>query len=349
MSRYPMSGPGVNREGILGGLTLGKLRGIQQISNDAGRLTITALDHRGSLKKALRPADPSSVTFGEMVDFKARLATALVPHSSAILLDPVYGAAPLIAKGAVPGGKGILISLEETGYTDDEGDRVTTIQQGWSVAKIKEMGGSAVKLLLYYNPRSATAQRQEDVVVNAALECRRHDIPLLVEPMTYHISGGPKKGTAEFAALKPQMVIDTAARLVPLGIDVLKAEFPADSDFERDDGRMLAWCRELTDACGAQPWVLLSAGVSYPVFKRQVEIACAGGASGFLAGRAIWQEVPSLSDGERDDFLAGEASRRLDELTSIANESGRAWTDVMAAAIGAVDTSSGWESRYMAG
>jgi tagatose 1,6-diphosphate aldolase len=208
------------------------------------------------------------------------------------------------------------------------------------------MGASAVKLLLYYNPGSPTAARQEDVVVQAVEECRKHDIPLLVEPMTYHISGGPKKGTPEFAALKPRMVIDTAARIVPLGIDVLKAEFPADSEFESDDSSMLGWCRELSDACGVRPWVLLSAGVAYPMFKRQVEIACAGGASGFLAGRAIWQEVPTLPASEQDAFLHAEACRRLDELTRIANSSGRPWTDVAAPSIDAVDTDAGWEARY---
>jgi tagatose 1,6-diphosphate aldolase len=208
------------------------------------------------------------------------------------------------------------------------------------------MGASAVKLLLYYNPGSTTASKQEDVVRAAVDECARHDIPLLVEPMTYHIVGGPRKGTAEFAAQKPRMVIDTAARLLPLGIDVLKAEFPADSDFEANDERMLDWCRELTDACGSRPWVLLSAGVAYPTFKRQVELACEGGASGFLAGRAIWQEVPGLPEGERDAFLQGEAARRLDELTDIANGRGKDWTEVMRAAIDALDTSPGWETRY---
>lgn len=328
------------------GLTLGKMRGIQEISNPAGRLTITALDHRGSLQKALRPADPDAVTFEQMVSFKTMLAEALVPHSSAILLDPVFGAAPLMAAGVVPGDKGVLVSLEETGYTDEGGDRVTSIQPGWSVGKIKQMGGSAVKLLLFYNPGSSTAAAQEAVVRTAVAECAHYDIPLLVEPMTYHVSGGPRKGTAEFAELRPRMVIETARRLVPLGIDVLKAEFPADSDFEKSDDRMTAACRELTDACGAIPWVLLSAGVGYEQFKHQVEIACAGGASGFLAGRAIWQEVPSLPEADRPAFLRDEAARRLDELTDIANRTGRAWTDVMRPLISGLDTAPGWESRY---
>jgi tagatose 1,6-diphosphate aldolase len=329
-------------------LTLGKLRGIQEISNEAGRLTITALDHRGSLRKAIRPDDPSSVNYEMLVAFKRQLASALVPHSSAILLDPVYGAAPLMADGIIPGSKGLLVSLEETGYTDDEGDRVSTVQEGWGVEKVKLMGASAVKLLLYYNPGAPTIGAQEDLVRRAVDECRQWDIPLLVEPMTYHISGGPRKGTAEFAALKPRMVIDTAARLMPLGIDVLKAEFPADPDFETDEERMIGWCRELSEAAAGRPWVLLSAGVGYDTFKRQVEMACAGGASGFLAGRAIWQEAPALPDGERDEFLRSVATARLDELTAIANRSGRPWTEVLASTVAGIDTAEGWQHRYAA-
>jgi tagatose 1,6-diphosphate aldolase len=326
-------------------LTLGKLRGIQEISNPSGRLTITALDHRGSLQKAIRPSDPASVTYDDMVAFKRQLASALVPHSSAILLDPVFGVAPLLADGTVPGDRGLLVSLEETGYTDEAGDRITGVQAGWSVAKIKRLGASAVKLLLYYNPGSRTASAQEDLVRSTAEACAAHDIPLLVEPMTYHVTDGPKKGTAEFARLKPRMVIDTAARLMPMGIDILKAEFPGDPDFETDEGAMLRWCRELTDAAG-RPWVLLSAGVGYDTFRRQVEMACEGGASGFLAGRAIWQEVPGLSEGERDAFLRDTAAPRLDELTDIANRTGRSWTEVMAKELSAIDADPGWEVRY---
>jgi tagatose 1,6-diphosphate aldolase len=258
----------------------------------------------------------------------------------------VFGAAPLMAAGVIPGDKGLLVSLEETGYTDDAGDRITRIQQAWSVAKIKRMGGSAVKLLLYYNPGSSTAPDQEEIVRTTAAACAEHDIPLLLEPMTYHISGGPRKGTAEFAALKPRMVIDTARRLVPMGVDILKAEFPADSDYESSDDKMIGWCREITEACGPHPWVLLSAGVGYDQFKKQVEIACAGGASGFLAGRAIWQEVPGLPEAERGSFLAEEATRRLDELTEIANRAGRPWDEVMRPMLSDLDTASGWEERY---
>lgn len=326
-------------------LSLGKIRGLQELANAEGLLTITALDHRGSLRRALNPEDPGSVPFTQMRDYKLKLLKHLGPHSSAILIDPIYGAAAALSSGSIGGDQGFLVSLEATGYELEDGDRVTSAAEGWSVEKIKRMGASAVKILLYYNPGSSTASQQEDFLQQAAEAARDHDIPLLVEPMTYSIPDGPEKGTAAFAKLKPDMVIDTAERLCPMGIDVLKAEFPDDPDHESDEGRMAEHCEALTEAAGI-PWVLLSAGVGYDTFQLQAEIACETGASGFLAGRAIWQEAPGLPEGEQDDFLASTSVSRLDELTRIANRNGRPWTEIYGRELEAVDSAEGWQARY---
>ncbi|MGA9533287.1 MAG: tagatose 1,6-diphosphate aldolase, partial [Anaerolineales bacterium] len=249
-------------------LSLGKVRGLQEIANDHGLFTITALDHRGSLRRALQPDEPKSVSYDRMMSYKLKLLKHLGPHSSAVLIDPIYGAAGALSKGAISGHQGFLVSLEATGYDDQEGDRLTSAADGWGVEKIKRMGASAVKILLYYNPGSSTAGDQEEFLRRSADACQKHDIPLLVEPMTYNIVGGPKKGTAEFAKRKPEMVIETARRLCPLGMDVLKAEFPDDPDHEQDESAMAEHCRQLTEAAGI-PWVLLSAGVGYDKFKVQ--------------------------------------------------------------------------------
>jgi tagatose 1,6-diphosphate aldolase len=280
-----------------------------------------------------------------MVEYKERLLAAIAPHTSAILIDPVFGAAPALASGSILGTQGFLVSLEATGYEDSDGDRITNIAKGWSVEKIKRMGASAVKILLYYNPDSSTANRQEKFIESAVEDCTKNDIPLLVEPMTYNILNGPKKGTAEFAKLKPEMVIETARVLCKLGIDVLKAEFPDDPDFEKDEAVMAQHCRELNDAAGI-PWVLLSAGVDYETFKLQTTLACSNGASGFLAGRAIWQEAPGLPEKEQDEFLNTVAVRRLEELTEIANSSGTAWEDLYKDRIQAIDIAEGWQVRF---
>jgi len=280
-----------------------------------------------------------------MVDYKLKLLNALAPHSSAILIDPVFGAASALKGSHISGNQGFLVSLEATGYSESEGDRVTTVAEGWGVDKIKRMGASAVKILLYYNPGSATAGQQEEFIVQAAEECRIQDIPMLVEPMTYHIVGGPKKGSAEFAALKAEMVIETARRLCPLGIDVLKAEFPDDPDFEKDEAKMADHCRQLTEVAEV-PWVLLSAGVGYDTFNLQTRLACENGASGFLAGRAIWQEAPGLPKADQEKFLASTAVGRLEELTSIANGSGRPWARVYSREVESIDAADGWQARY---
>ena len=44
------------------------------------------------------------------------------------------------------------------------------------------------------------------------------------------------------------------------------------------------------------PWVILSSGVAPDLFPRAVRAAMQAGASGFLAGRAVWASVVGLPD-----------------------------------------------------
>jgi len=75
-------------------------------------------------------------------------------------------------------------------------------------------------------------------------------------------------------------------------------------------------------------WVTdLSAGETFDVFQRLTAIACQEGASGFMVGRAIWQEAMALPDAaDRDRFLATTASSRLKILTAIADVHAVPWT-----------------------
>src|SRR5665647_908255 len=187
-----------------------------------------------------------------------------------------------------------------------------------------------------------------ELVDETVRECARHDIALLLEPITYSIPGGPAKGSAEFAELKPGMVIDAAREVCRRGIDVLKAEFPDDTRHVTDRGRLAAHCQELTDAANGVPWVLLSAGVGYEQFRDQVTIACENGASGILVGRAVWQEAIVLEGDHLTEFIEGSAVPRLQELTNIVNEHAVPWTTVVAEKLRAMDTGQGWKLRYEA-
>lgn len=88
---------------------------------------------------------------------------------------------------------------------------------------------------------------------------------------------------------------------------------------------MRANCRELTETSPV-PWVILSAGETFKVFQHQVEIACQEGASGFMVGRAIWQEGMTMPQAaQRDRFLETTAVSRLQILTAIANAYATPW------------------------
>src|SRR5690606_10014461 len=101
----------------------------------------------------------------------------------------------------------------------------------WTVQKIRNMGASGVKLLVYYHPDSgALAQEIETCVRDVSEAAHEVDLPLFVEPLSYSLDAALKKSSAEFAQLRPEIVIETARRLSRCGADVLKLEFPIDAD-----------------------------------------------------------------------------------------------------------------------
>jgi len=328
-------------------LSIGKLRGLQQVADDNGFLTICAIDHRGALQRAMNEQNPDAVTYQDMVDFKLDLCRAMAPYISAVLLDPVYGAAQAVASGILPGHIGLLVSLEKTGYSGEKTARITELLPDWSVEKVKRMGASAVKLLVYFRPDlKDIASRQLELLARVADQCIREDIPLLVEPVSYPVEE-VGVSSSKFAEMKPELVIETARQITALPIDVLKAEFPADMNFEQDEKKLLQLCQEL-DRASRLPWVLLSAGADFKTFKKQVEIACKAGASGFLAGRALWQEgVQIRFRKERMNFFNNTAAPRLKELADLVNKYGKPWYKKMGSITGQFEAvAEDWHQKY---
>jgi tagatose-1,6-bisphosphate aldolase len=200
------------------------------------------------------------------------------------------------------------------------------------------MGASAVKLLVYYHPESRQAAGQEKLVSQVAEACAQADLPLFLEPLSY--SPDPKRKKLSSAELR-QVVVETARRLTPLGADILKAEFPLNIKEEPDEAAWAAACEDLTRASRV-PWVLLSAGVDFETFMRQVQAACRSGASGVLAGRAIWKEAVDMSGSERLDFLRETAARRMEKVRDLCDALARPWT----ACFPAAPVPEGWYREY---
>ncbi|HEC23385.1 MAG TPA: tagatose 1,6-diphosphate aldolase [Chloroflexi bacterium] len=304
-------------------LSIGKYRGLQQCATHRGALAVLALDHRNNLRRALNPEAPEAVLPSEMIAFKQQVTRILAPAASAVLLDPEVGAFQAIAAGALPGSRGLIVALEATGYTGDPQARQSRVLPGWDVSRVRQMGASAAKLLVYYHPDAPAASLTEELVAQVSADCAEHDIPLFLEPLSYSLDPARKKLTGHE---RRRVVIETARRLTSIGGDVLKAEFPPDIIAEPEEEVWAEACAELSGASRI-PWVLLSASVDYEMYLRQVTVACQQGASGVAVGRAVWKEAPRLSGQAREEFLREVAFPRMERITALCNALARPWTE----------------------
>ena len=225
--------------------------------------------------------------------------------------------------------------VESTGYAGDATARQAQIIPGWSVEKAKRMGASAIKLLVYYHPDSPTASEIETFTKNIAEECAKHDLVLMLEPLSYSLDESKKLSSEE----KRYVVVESATRLTPLGADILKAEFPLDIS-ESDQGLWKEACEEISAVVNI-PWILLSAAVDYEVFLQQVVVACNAGASGIAVGRAVWKEAVNMNGDERIKFLRGVGRQRISRLTSLCHALAKPYTDFYTA-----DAPFGWHETY---
>ncbi len=312
-------------------LSLGTRRALQQCAQPDGTFAMLAMDQRGTLTRAMNPAAPAAVTYPEVAAVKRAVIGALSPQASAVLLDAEYGYPACVASGALSGHAGLLLAIEKSGYEGDPTARRTALVEGWSVEQTRNAGASGVKLLVYYRPDAPNAAAQEALVAEVAAACRRWELPLFLEPLHYSLN--PALKTVPNAERR-WIVIESARRLVPLGVDVLKAEFPLDVAQPADRGEWAAACAELSAAC-AVPWVLLSAGVEFDTYVEQVKVACSQGASGVLCGRAVWKEAVPLQGAARSEFLHTTGVARFRKLREITSALARPYTDFYPASGGA--------------
>lgn len=297
-------------------LSIGKLRGLQACASARGTFTCLALDHRQNLRKA----NPAFVENAQLSRFKLEVSAELAPYATSVLLDPEVSAAQAIAAGALPGQVGLVVAVEATGYGGSPTARQSQVLPGWSVEKAKRMSASMVKLLVYYHPNAPTAAEAEAFTAQVAAECQKHDLPLMLEPLSYPLSETPLSDEE-----KRYVVVETARRLTAIpGVDLLKAEFPLTPASAEQE--WLPACADL-NAASHVPWIVLSAAVSFDLYLQQVIAACEAGASGIAVGRAVWQEAVHLEGQARLDFLRSTARERLTRLNALCTALAKPFTD----------------------
>jgi tagatose 1,6-diphosphate aldolase len=283
-------------------ISKGKFEGIQACADEHGVIAAAAMDQRGSLKKAIAKAAGHEVGDDALTEFKTIVTKVLTKHASAILMDPEYGLPALQARAP---GTGVLLAYEKTGYDATVAGRLPDLLNVWSVRRIKDAGGDAVKILLYYNPfdDAAINEVKHAFIERVGAECAAIDIPFFLEPICYDDKLGDEKSLA-FAQAKPKLVTAYMEEFSKpqYGVDVLKVEVPVNVKFvegmrvyggekaySRDEAKELF---QQAAAAAKKPFIYLSAGVTDEVFRETLELAAEADTpfSGVLCGRATWQD-----------------------------------------------------------
>ncbi len=339
------------------GLTPGKLRGLQRISNPNGTLTMVATDQNSSMISMMKDSfkkrgEDRELTFEEIVEAKIDLARSLGPHCSGLLVDAYYGAWNVVASLSIPRNTGLLVRVEKSGGPKNARNApIGEIEPGWGVGKIKRMGADAVKLLAQFEPTEPdSSEKNFGLIEQVYQECIKHDILMLLETVSFPFKQGDMmedKKSPSYLKRKAETVIESARQLSRY-CDVYKAEFPGTLGHESDE-KLMENLRRLNEA-SERPWVLLSAGVDYPDYKKQVEMAMKAGANGVLGGRAFWKEYFTFDKIEdRQKFARGEAASRVKQVHEIVQERGKPWFaryGLTLEQISSFRAVEGWHFRY---
>ena len=276
-------------------LTPGKQLGLRRMSDDAGRFKMTAVDQRPPIKGPIAAHRGGEAPWEDVAQVKTMLLRALQPRSTAMLLDPHYA----IPHGwrAVDPRKGLVVTLEDSQFRETGRGRLSAEIDAWSVGKIKRMGGDAVKVLAWFRPDVSGEVRraQEDFVRRTGEACAAMDIPFLLELLVHPIRGEAEAGLGyeEMGAKHAEHVLDSVAHFArpEFGVDVFKLESPVPAKgIAAGSAAVQALFDEMGRRAG-RPWVMLSAGAGKDDFATVLGYAYAAGASGYLAGRAIWLDA----------------------------------------------------------
>lgn len=317
-------------------LSAGKLWSLRRLADANGRFKMVAVDQRPPIMDLIKQRkNVADASYEDVAAFKEILTRNLAADCSAILLDPIWGYSRSIAQ--VRPGQGLLLTLEDHAFEETAGGRISREIIDWSVAKIKRVGADGVKLLAWYRPDAdgGVCRHQQDLVERVGRACAEYDICFLLELLVYPLPGehGQTRGYIEHSAKRPELVVESLRTFTDprFGVDIFKLESPLAAPHVSEPGSGEAracqrWFDELGRAT-TRPWVMLSAGADMRAFRHILTYAYRAGASGYLAGRAIWwaaaQMFPDL--GSMDQALKADAIAYMRDINRLTDDLATPW------------------------
>jgi sulfofructosephosphate aldolase len=285
---------------------------LAELARPSGGLAMVAMDQRESLRAMLGALTPAPVPDSDLTKFKLAVASELGAHASGFLIDRTYGFDQVLTDRLLPPSCGLILAADRLRHPPEGGPVLeTSIDEEINPVHVRERGVSAMKLLLVWRPDAHRDRRlamAEEFVRRCSAAGLLSILEGVVRPRSDH----------DF----DQLQLEAAAELGALRPSLYKAQVPRRGVDPAEVGRV---CERIS-ATVPVPWVVLSQGVTIEDFPNAVRTACHAGASGFLAGRAIWSDT--LAD--PTPLLRARAVDRLKRLAELVDGSARPWQEAAA-------------------
>ncbi|MFC4553779.1 hypothetical protein [Georgenia faecalis] len=261
---------------------------LDAIARASGGLAMVAMDQRESLRTMFADAGEGRVDDARLVDFKLAVAQTLGPLASGFLIDRHYGFDQVRSEEYLPRSTGLILAADALTQPDGGPVEETSLDDAVVSGETDLAGVAALKLLIIWRRDARRAERVQ-LARDFVAAAERLGVLSVLEPVVRATPDELDAGTWDADAA----IREAATELSVLGQSLYKVQVPRAGKGTPEELR--AACGAL-DAAITGPWVVLSQGVDREDYLGAVTAACQSGASGFLAGRALWSDVVGAPD-----------------------------------------------------
>ncbi|KAE9530207.1 aldolase [Testudinibacter aquarius] len=281
---------------------------LKDIARPSGGFAMLAVDQREAMRNMFADSGMKQpIADNILTDFKVNAAKIISPYASAVLVDNQFCYSEIVKQKAISDNSALIVAgdlfIPGNGIPVDN----VCIDPNIDAQEVKQNGGKALKLLILWR-QDEDAQQRIEMVKEFNQKCHSAGLLSIIEPVVRPPRLGDKFD-------REQCILNAAKELGDLGSDLYKGEMPL---FGKGESKtLLDAAKKLNDNINI-PWVILSSGIHENLFCRAVRMAMQAGASGFLAGRAIWASTIGLPDTEL--MLRDISAPRMQYLGTLVDE-----------------------------
>ena len=287
---------------------------LTNLARPSGALAMVAVDQREALRGMFAAYQSTPVPDSQLTQFKVDVARELSPFASALLVDQEFGIDEIINQKALKGSCGLIAAADLLVGPAGGAATDTAIDLDVDPIRMRDIGSVGLKFLILWRNDESPDSRAK-LVEDFNKLCKISGLPSIIE-----IIVKPPTDTSKAFNREEELIIAAkeAANWKP---DLYKAEVPFHG--EGNLNLVTKNAERISEAIGS-PWVVLSNGVKQPFFNEAVKACAMGGASGFLAGRAVWADIVGAADIPK--ALREVSIPRLEQLAEIVDAHAKPWT-----------------------